>query len=153
MKIYLVQHGEAVTEDIDPERPLSDQGKKDVENISGFLKRSGAKVSKILHSGKLRALQTADILANKNLSGKQPIPVKGINPKDPVIPFITEIQKLDNETLIVGHLPFMAILVSHMVTGDEVNIVQFQPGSIVCLEQESGNHWKINWMVRPDCLA
>jgi phosphohistidine phosphatase len=63
MRLYLVQHGEAVAEDVDPARPLSATGQSDVTKVARFLAASGLSVSQVLHSGKLRAEQTAALLA------------------------------------------------------------------------------------------
>lgn len=69
MKLYLVQHGEAVSKQEDPERPLSEQGTRDVQAMAGFLKHAGIKVVRVWHSGKRRAEQTAIILAKVVLRG------------------------------------------------------------------------------------
>jgi len=64
MLLYLVQHGEAKREEEDPARPLTDKGKSEVEKIASFIAKTGIHIERILHSGKLRALQTAEILAS-----------------------------------------------------------------------------------------
>ena len=38
MKLYLVQHAKAVEKDVDSERPLSAEGRKDIEKVAAFLK-------------------------------------------------------------------------------------------------------------------
>jgi len=59
----------------------------------------------------------------------------------------------NTDTMVVGHLPFMAKLVSHLVTGDDGQIhVAYQPGSVVCLELIEKDNWQINWMLRPELL-
>ena len=63
MTLYLVQHGAAVPEQEDPERPLSAQGAEDVERLAGLLAHLGVSVARVLHSGKTRAAQTAAKLA------------------------------------------------------------------------------------------
>ena len=63
MKLYLVQHGEACAKDVDPDRPLTDAGKADVERLAAFLGQVGIRVDRVIHSGKLRAVQTAERLA------------------------------------------------------------------------------------------
>ena len=55
MKLYLVQHGEACAKEVDAERPLTDQGKRDIDRLAAFLKQAGIQVSRVIHSGKLRA--------------------------------------------------------------------------------------------------
>ena len=37
MKLYLVQHGEALPKEINSDRPLSDQGRQDLEQFARFL--------------------------------------------------------------------------------------------------------------------
>ena len=138
MKLYLIQHGEAVSKEVDPDRPLSQQGKKDVKNIARFLKKSGIPVNKILHSGKTRARQTA---------------IDDIGPNDSVEDFIETIPTLEDDSMIVGHLPFMAKLVTSLTTDfEDPSVVAYQPGSVVCLEQDEHHNWQIQWMIRPDCL-
>ena len=56
MKLYLVQHGEACAKDVDPERPLTDQGNADTDRLAAFLKQAGIQVERVIHSGKLRAV-------------------------------------------------------------------------------------------------
>jgi Histidine phosphatase superfamily (branch 1) len=63
MRLYLMQHGAALAKDVDPARPLSEQGEQDVRRIAAFLARAGVGVGRIWHSGKRRAEQTAELLA------------------------------------------------------------------------------------------
>ena len=60
MKLYLVQHGEATSKDITPERPLTEKGHDDVRKISQFLKQSDFQLDQIIHSDKPRAKETAE---------------------------------------------------------------------------------------------
>jgi phosphohistidine phosphatase len=153
MRLYLIQHGEAVAKEVDPDRPLSPQGKRDVEVIAKSLKSNGVSVSKILHSGKTRARQTAEILVQIILNNGHIEAIDGIAPNDSVESFANTIPALETNTMIVGHLPFMAKLVSQLTTGTEnTPLVTYLPGSIVCLEQNENHNWQIQWMIRPDCL-
>lgn len=63
MRLYLVQHGEAKSEAEDPERSLTSRGEEETRKISGAAKRQGLRPSRIYHSGKKRAEQTAGIIA------------------------------------------------------------------------------------------
>lgn len=65
MRLYLVQHGEAKKEEEDPLRPLSERGREDVQRVAKYVEKLDIKASIIFHSGKLRAKQTAEILAEK----------------------------------------------------------------------------------------
>jgi len=153
MKLYLVQHGEACAKDVDPERPLTDQGNADTDRLAAFLKQAGIQVERVIHSGKLRAAQTAEYLAKAIAPGVEPESSGIINPNDDPGAFDWQSDSWDRDTLVVGHLPFMAKLVSHLVIEEENRpIIAWQPGSIVCLERENSTHWQINWMIRPELL-
>ena len=62
MKLYLMQHGEALREEEHPERPLTERGKEDVERVAAFLARAGIRVDQIRHSGKLRRRKRRTLL-------------------------------------------------------------------------------------------
>lgn len=151
MKLYLVQHGEACAKEIDPERPLTDQGKADILRLANFLKQTNIQVERVMHSGKLRAQQTAEILAQAIGIGVELEASGMINPNDNPKAFDWQSESWDRDTLIVGHLPFMAKLVSHLLLDDDTRLITaYQPGSIVCLEHDDKAGWLVNWMLRPE---
>lgn len=154
MRLYLVQHGEALSKDVDPDRALSNNGHADVVRLAAFLE-GRVQVSAVVHSGKIRARQTADLLATVLAPGLPVEPVSGINPNDAIEPFMQQTAEAGRDTLVVGHLPFMEKLVARLVTGAEENAVAaYQPGSMVCLESAGGsNNWQIQWMIRPELLG
>ena len=154
MKIYLVQHGEAAAKEVDPERPLTEKGMTDVQRVAGTLKHAGVEVKRVIHSGKLRARQTAEILTTEIAPMLQLETSDLINPNDNPGAFDLQTASGGMDTMVVGHLPFMAKLVSHLVTGDDNNmLVAYQPGSVVCLESIEKDNWQINWMIRPELLG
>jgi phosphohistidine phosphatase len=154
MKLYLVQHGEALPKEENPDRPLSAKGEKDVRALAAFLGKAGISAGRILHSGKTRARQTADLLAAALAPGGAAAAIEGLAPKDPVEPIAAQIADWQDDAVLVGHLPFMVRLVAHLMTGgEEETIVVFQPGSMVCLERSEADAWTINWMLRPELLS
>jgi phosphohistidine phosphatase len=151
MRLYLVQHGDAVPEQEDPARPLSETGRSDVAKVARFLAAIGVHVSRVLHSGKRRAEETAAILGAA--LGGTPEARAGLNPKDPTGGVAGEAAAWDQDAMLVGHLPFMAKLASRLVAGrEEAGMFAFQPGTIVCLERGDRPRWTIAWMIRPDML-
>lgn len=153
MKLFLVQHGEALAKEVDPDRPLSDQGRGEVTKIAKLLAGASISLTQILHSGKTRAMQTAEILAEVLGASTHPEKTYGIQPNDPVDGFATRVLELKTDTMIIGHLPFMNKLVSHLLTGDQQrHTVSFETGSVVCLERIEQNNWTLLWMVRPHLL-
>ncbi len=153
MKLYLVQHGEACPKEVDPQRPLTAQGREDVERLAAFLSRSGIEIQRVMHSGKLRAAQTADLLAAAVAPYVELETSAHIHPNDDPRSVDWQKETGGRDTMLVGHLPFMARLVSLLLAGNsDEPFAAYQPGSVVCLESVTGGHWQINWMIRPELL-
>lgn len=153
MRVYLVQHGEAVAKDVDSERPLSDGGRSDVQRVAELLTGAGLGVARIAHSGKLRAEQTANLLA-LTLGGGTPQAESGLGPNDPTAPVADALAAEEQDVMLVGHLPFMAKLATRLATGEEEPpVVAFAPGSVVCLERAHQGRFAIAWMIRPELIA
>jgi phosphohistidine phosphatase len=153
MHLYLVQHGLALPKETDPDRPLSPEGRADIERLGDFVARAGVQVARTLHSGKTRAEQTAAILASGLMPGGKPHAHPGLAPADAVEPVADEIRHWDLDTLLVGHQPFMGRLASLLVTGSaQRELVSFEPGSLVCLERGEAGEWTLAWMIRPGLL-
>lgn len=154
MKLYLVQHAEACSKDVDPERPLTPNGVMDVQRLAAFLARAGVRVERVIHSGKQRAAQTATLLASAVAPGVEPEESGLINPGDNPKAFDWQSESWGQDCLVVGHLPFMSRLVSHLVLDDENRpVAAFEPGSMVRLERDEDGHWRISAMIRPDLLT
>lgn len=154
MKVYLVQHGQSVSEEIDPGRPLSERGQKDVEKVAQFLKGLNLKIRVIFQSGKTRAAQTAEILNPKVTSLEGIMEKSGLAPNDPVDPWVDKLNKSQDDLIIVGHLPFLSKLASRLLGREErEEFIAFQPGGIVCLEKMERNRWQIGWMVVPELFS
>jgi phosphohistidine phosphatase len=153
MKLYLIQHGEAATEEVDPARPLTAKGRTDVQKIASFLKGAGLGPMVIFHSGKTRARQTAEIIAAQLSPGCQVKERDGLSPKDPVKVLANEISGMANDLMIVGHLPFLGKLGASLLAGVESkNLVAFRQGGVVCLQRDEDQTWQVAWMVTPELL-
>lgn len=153
MNLYLVQHGQSKPEEEDPERRLTDKGIGEVQKVAKFLSSLKLEVNVVWHSGKPRARQTAELLAEAIGPSDRIEQHEGLAPKDKVAPTKKALEQSSGDVMIVGHLPFLGKLVALLVTGnDENEIVQFQFGSVVCLEQRDGGKWKVAWMIRPELL-
>ena len=59
IRLYLVQHGEAVPETENPERPLTSRGREDIRRLAAFLAQANVRPRRIVHSAKLRAVDSA----------------------------------------------------------------------------------------------
>ena len=154
MKLFLVQHAKAASKEIDPERPLSEEGRGDIQKIAAFIKPLNLAVDSLWHSGKTRARQTAEILAGVITIGKEMAAHDGLAPNDDVQAIKESVISAGRDIMIVGHLPFVAKLASLLLTGSESSgTVAFKQGGIVCLNCEDENQWQIEWIITPELLA
>ena len=149
MAIYLVQHGLSLPKEDDPSRGLSPEGISDVERIAGVAKGYGVRVEGIVHSGKKRALQTAEIFRAALSPTNGLRQEQGLAPMDEVTALAKRLDSQGN-IMYVGHLPFMERLTSLLVADNqELRVFKFQNGGIVCLDQQQGN-WSITWTLMPN---
>jgi phosphohistidine phosphatase len=135
MDVYLMQHGEATAEADDPARPLTDSGRTTVSAVAARAETAGVRVERIVHSGKLRAEQTAQILAAAIGDGSAEAR-DGLAPNDPVAPIVEQLSELasDGSVAFVGHLPFLDRLASALVADNEAaRVISFQMGGLVKL--------------------
>jgi len=154
MKVYLVRHGEAVSSQFYPQRPLSDQGLADIRKVASFIQPLEISVEYIWHSGKLRAEQTAEILAGSISVIKDCSAHNNLRPNGDVTAIADEIEAYDADLMIVGHLPFLANLASLLVSGREfTNVIAFDAGSIICLNRSDPGQWQIEWTITPELLV
>jgi len=149
MTLYLVQHGKAHIKEAKPDRPLTTEGRADVERIAGVAAGYGVQVSEIRHSGKTRAAETAEIFGRLLLKTGSPDIMAGLGPTDEVEPIIEKL-KSHGDIMLVGHQPFMGKMLAKLVAGDEnLTLFGFQNGGIVCLEFNEDQGWYINWTLSP----
>jgi len=147
MRIYLAQHGLAKEKSEDADRPLSDQGREDVARVAGFLSLfEKPRPEKVIHSGKLRAEQTAEMFAE----GWGNLPVEhGLDLDPNADPSIWSARLAAMNSELVGHLPYMQRLAGLLLSGDgEREVVRFRNGGVVCLERGKGG-WSLCWQVNP----
>lgn len=149
MAIYLSQHGKCYPSETDPERKLTEDGKNESAKTAIMMMDKNIHVSRIIHSGKTRASETAEIFSGYLHPENGISIIEGMDPCDNVETFARNI--IFDDTLYVGHLPFMEKLVSYLVAGDlERGVIRFHNSGIVCLDQESSNgKIVIRWTLMP----
>ena len=153
MKLYLLQHGDALPEEVNPDRPLSERGLEDVRRLAEFVWNHDILVKHVYHSGKTRARETADIVAAKMAAGAKIEATTGLNPNDPVELIAKQINNWQEDSLLVGHMPFMGRMAAYLLTSNSSSqFVAFEPGSMLCLERNESGDWAISWMLRPELL-
>lgn len=150
MKLYLIQHGQSLPKEEDPQRSLSEEGRVHTERIAQFLRSKNIKVDSIWHSKKLRSIQTAQIIS-KSIANRKIVERDDLNPLDSVDKFPEEILRLNKDLVVVGHMPFLQKLSSLLLTGSQdFDLVSFKYSGVVYLEYQE--NWKIAWFVTPDVI-
>ena len=153
MFLYLVQHAEAKKAEEDPARDLTEKGRIDIENVAHHLKRLNVRVRRILHSGKARAQSTAKVLTThvKPPAGVSEAP--GLAPLDDPEIWARRLATMDEEILLVGHLPHLARLAAILMSGDkERSVINFQMGGVVRLRRMEVDQWAVDWMIVPEII-
>lgn len=152
MKLYLVQHAESKRKEEDHTRSLSDRGWKDIRKTANYAKEHlRIKVEQIVHSGKLRAKQTAEVLAEHLNPPKAVITDTNLEPLADPKAWKKRLVETTEDIMLVGHLPYLSKLASYLLAGDEnKEVIAFRMGGIVCLERDQQRRWTIHWMITPD---
>jgi phosphohistidine phosphatase len=148
VNFYLVRHGDALSAAENPQRPLSFDGRRHVQQTAGMALERSIQVSAIYHSGILRAKETAEILAER-MSVATVAELSGLLPEDDPAIVKAELEAANDSIVLVGHLPFMSRLAGLLINGDpERPGVEFFPATMVCCVR-STTHWRMSWVVAP----
>jgi len=159
MRLYLVRHADARSEEEDPLRPLSARGEADISAVAGHLAKLGLRVGRICHSRKLRAKQTASVIAEALSGGYGAGSLvmeesDGLAPLDDPAIWYGRLSGVQEDIMLVGHLPHLAGLASQLLCGNPAReCISFPSAGIACLERTGGGGWTIAWMITPATLS
>jgi phosphohistidine phosphatase SixA len=140
-ELHLLRHGDAgdpmAWKGSDAERPLSGKGEKQAERLGRFLKEVGFRPDAIISSPKVRAAQTAEIVA-----GHLGVPVT----TDDRLAGALEIETL------VGHDPDFSDLLEALTGASGVTM---KKGALARIDIErpfAPGRGSLRWLVPPDLL-
>lgn len=150
MAVYLVQHGKSLPKTEDPQKGLSEEGMDEVQRIAQVASQYQVHVDAILHSGKTRAAQTAQIMAKYLAPPNGVSAVDGIAPLDDAAAYAGRLN-INSNLMIVGHLPFLERLISVLLMDNtEPPVFQMQNGGIVCLDRyRDTRQVAVKWALMP----
>ncbi len=154
MYLYLVQHAEAKSKQEDPERSLSEKGIDQISRVAAYVaKHTAMKLHHIIHSGKARAQQTAEILA-KALPPADDLGISSnLAPMAAPSLWADRLVDMHLDVMLVGHLPHLSKLASFLVCQDEnQTVVDFQNAGVVCLQRDDAGAWSVQWVVIPEIV-
>ena len=147
MFVYLVHHGHAVSPGVDPQRPLSAQGRGQTDTLSGLAAVRGVHPDVIWHSGKLRARQTADAYRRACNPLAEFSATRWMQPDDP-LRLVDLLAAETREVMLVGHMPHLDRLLCRLLD-DAPTAVLFPLNGMVAVERtETG--WVERWRLKPE---
>jgi phosphohistidine phosphatase len=141
-RVVLVHHGEAVPQEIDPQRPLTTHGRLMTAQLAQTAAASGMRPAVVWHSGKLRARETAEAfwracnpLADFRAMG-------GLRPEDGPWQIRDHLLGESRLVMLVGHMPNLPRVLGFLTTGDDHARPLFPLHGVVMLERpESASLW------------
>jgi phosphohistidine phosphatase len=154
MYLHLVQHAEARPKEADPERHLSGKGTKAAQRMASYLvSHTDISLHRILHSPKARAAETAHIFYDKLKPAGGIEEAKELSPISTPWGWVERLTQLEEDIMIVGHLPHLQRLSSILLCQDEhQKIIEFEKGCVICLFRDESSIWVIRWMLIPSML-
>jgi len=157
MRIYMIQHGQPLPKEEDPERGLSEEGMRQINLSAKAMKKVGMKVDVICSSPKKRARQTAEIVAKELGYPIEKIEISSVfEPLSPPADAISYLQSFTDKTsiFVAGHLPSLAEIASELLSEEHISI-QFQMGGICEIEVEElpTHQGKLISFLTPEQLA
>lgn len=154
MKLYCVRHGEALPPQENPQRPLTPKGQDDIKRLATWMTEQNISVSEIMHSDKQRSKDTALLFAetlNPERVYESSLGFDSITALEHVQELLPE---WDKDVMIVGHMPFVSYCVSALVFNNPDHpIVDYPPGTVVCLANSGTDGWRIEWVLNPTVLC
>ncbi len=161
MDLYILRHGIAVDHGVrnnDSERPLTEEGEEKMRLSANAMKKLDLKFEAILSSPYVRARQTAEIVAKKlDLIKKLKLTQNLIYEVSPlkIVDEISENYSKAESILLVGHEPYLSMLISVLVTGSPASSFTLKKGGLGLLrisQLSYGQCASLEWLLTPKQL-
>jgi phosphohistidine phosphatase len=153
MQIFIIRHAHAVDAAENPERPLSEKGRKQIRRLARFLKQTGAlPLTELWHSPLARSRETAALLMEKLSAPAKLTQIDGLKGDDDPTIIAGRLKTRRTPVAIVGHEPHLSALVSLLIAGTaEPPRIVLKKSAVVALEQTEGE-WAVRWHVSPEVI-
>ena len=134
-----MQHGLALSEEQDPQRHLSPEGKAQIKRTASAMKEMGASFDLMISSPKARARESADIIA-----GTLSYPINEIEITDTLTPNSSPEDFIDflagfkdkERVFVVGHLPSLHNIALWLLCESCSINIKFEMGGILRIDAE-----------------
>jgi phosphohistidine phosphatase len=161
MMLYLLRHGIAVNigeqgVTSDPDRMLSARGRKRTENAVRGLAAMGCRPERVLSSPLVRAWETAEIAAGLLCEDLEVERSDRLLPEADSEKTAAWLEKQpDKDTMLVGHMPGLAVLASRLLTATEDTDITLKKAAVLCIrfdgDVETGQG-RLEWLIQPRAL-
>ncbi len=132
MDVAIIRHAHAEEGPVDDTRALTPKGVKRIQEVARALARANLRFERILHSPKLRAVQTAEHLAFLSNDKLEVAPLLASPPSSALFKALT-----GDSIALVGHNPYVVTLTALLVTGrSEMRGFEFGRASVALLRGE-----------------
>jgi len=150
MQLYIVRHGDAMGTQRDDLRPLSDRGVAEVKTLAAAALTQGkCRPDIILHSPKLRAVQTAEIIAEILQPTNGLEEAEDLMPEDDPHVWPRRLAKMNGAIMLVSHMPFVAALGCVLLKGRGPRPSGFSTAEMHALHRHDDGLWTWQWRLVP----
>jgi phosphohistidine phosphatase len=156
LRLHLLRHAHAGDAfdwiDDDALRPLTSKGRKQSERLGRFLERHGVRPDVIVSSPKVRALQTAEIVAaTLGMTVRRDERLAEGFSKSQLWAMLDELGA--REPMLVGHDPDLSMLLEYLVDADGISMRKASLATIDMQTKLSDGDGDLRWLVPAELLA
>jgi phosphohistidine phosphatase len=162
MRLVFLRHGIAVDRadpdcPPDPERPLTDRGRKRTQAAAEGLRALAVVPDRVLVTPLLRARQTADLAtAALGVARARPQVVQALVPDAPAAPLFDLLARADDAAcvLVVGHAPHLDRAVRFACDRGDEPLWQLKKAGAACVELDRPGKpgGRLVWLFEPSAL-
>jgi phosphohistidine phosphatase len=161
MRLFLVRHGtaEESASGGDPARALTDEGRSEVEEVSGAIAAAVQPPVELLSSPYLRAEQTAELLRERLKIAAKIRPTDAMLPESDWGALCEALRELDargTKTVVaVGHNPSISQMVGGALADQGGARIAMAKGAVACIDLDgvgAGAVGELRWLVTPKAL-
>jgi phosphohistidine phosphatase len=160
MDIFILRHGDAntITKKSldDSKRSLSENGIKEIENVSGLFSKFEIRLDYIYSSPLKRAKQSAEIISRDQKKAKF-VTLDQLKPEGSVeeICKVLSKQKEEASVLVVGHVPILADLANNIISSSDQPHLSLKTGGLIrikTLALEPQLRGGLEWLLSPKLI-
>lgn len=159
MELYLIRHGDAlalgergITDD--RERPLSEQGEKQVEDLGKGFQKKGIQLDLVISSPLVRAKQTAELLVVNGSPAPREIQFsESLLPEAKPTKLARFLRDLGVQRVgLVGHAPQLPRFAAWLIGGKKGRLDLAKAGVVylTCPDEPAKGEGVLHWLVTPE---